>query len=388
MNVLFLSPHFPQQFHQFCLALRAAGARVFGIGDATWEGLSEDVRRSLDEYVHVPTMDSDDALLRAAAYVTWKHGKIDRIDSLNEWWLAREATLREELNVLGPRPLEVSRFRSKLGMHQLFERAGVPSPPTHLVGRMDALLPFANRVGFPLVLKPDVGVGALSTFRVDSRAQLEAAVTPELIAQRYVAQPFVQGKIRTFDGLVDRHGHIVFAVSAAYSDGVMEVVNERRDIAFWIERDIDPKLEKLGRMTVNGFKVRERFFHLEFFERPDGSFMALEANLRPPGGFITEMMNYACDFDVYRLWARALLGEDLSKFTYERRHYAGHAARRDGRHYRRDPESLRREFGGGLVYHRRIPDVFSGAMGNEMFLFRFEDRARLMEAMHAAQELA
>lgn len=385
MNVLFLSPHFPQQFHQFCRALRDRGAKVFGVGDATWDSLSPEVRGSLDEYVHVADMNSDDALLRAAAYLTWKHGKLDRIDSLNEWWLGKEATLREEFNVLGPRPLEMARYRSKLAMHGLFERAGVPSPATHLVQRADAVIPFAERVGYPLVLKPDTGVGALSTFRVDDRAALEKALTPELLAARYVAQPFIQGRIHTFDGLVDRYGRIVFALSETYSDGVMEVVNEKRDIAFWVERELDPKLEKLGRTSVNAFKIRERFFHLEFFERPDGSYMALEANLRPPGGFITEMMNYACDFDVYGLWARALLGEDLSKFTYERKYFAGHAARRDGRSYQRDFASLKAEYGDALVYSRRVPDVFSGAMGNEMLLFRFPERAQLLEAMRAAQ---
>src|SRR5262245_20154841 len=101
MNVVFLSPHFPPQFHLFCRALLGRGARALGVGDAPPERVELPVWESLSDYVFVPDMERYDGLLRAAGYLTWRYGRIDHIDSLNEHWLGVEARLREDFNVRG-----------------------------------------------------------------------------------------------------------------------------------------------------------------------------------------------------------------------------------------------------------------------------------------------
>ena len=87
----------------------------------------------------------------------------------------------------------------------------------------------------------------------------------------------------------------------------METVNEARHIHYTSLRDIPPALEKAGRQCVKAFEVRERFFHIEFFETAPGNYVALEVNMRPPGGFTTDMFNFACDIDVYNLWAQVMM---------------------------------------------------------------------------------
>ena len=76
----------------------------------------------------------------------------------------------------------------------------------------------------------------------------------------------------------------------------METVNEDRHIYFYNLREIPADLEEAGRRVLKAFDVRERFFHFEFFRsRPDGRVVALEVNMRPPGGPIIDMYNYAHD---------------------------------------------------------------------------------------------
>ena len=128
MNVVFISPHFPPQFIHFVFALRERGVNVLGIGDAPHDTLRPELRKALGEYFFTPNLHDYDALLRATAYLTWKHGRIDRIDSLNETWLEVEARLREDFHVPGTLPADIDRLRSKLGMHDVFKRAGVPHP--------------------------------------------------------------------------------------------------------------------------------------------------------------------------------------------------------------------------------------------------------------------
>jgi hypothetical protein len=101
MNVVFLSPHFPFHYHQFCRQLKLAGANVLGIADAAYDELPHPVRDALTEYYRVDDMHNYDALVRAVGYFTHKYGKIDRFDSLNEYWLGVEARIRDDFNIFG-----------------------------------------------------------------------------------------------------------------------------------------------------------------------------------------------------------------------------------------------------------------------------------------------
>lgn len=388
VNVVFLSPNFPPQFHLFCAALRARGHRALGVGDCPPNDLAPEVGRALDEYAYVPDMGRYDDLVRALGYLTWRHGHLDRIESLNEYWLAVEARLREDFNVPGPRPAEVARHRSKTGMRELFRAAGVPCTEGERVTSPEQVRAFAARVGFPLVFKPDVGVGAAWTFRVDDARQLEETLAHPFPVPNYVVERFSDGELITFDGLTDREGNIAFSLSMAYCSGIMELVNEGGDVYYYTRRELPPGLEELGRKVVRQFELKERFFHLEVFALPGGGYRALEINLRPPGGFTTDMMNYTCDFDVYGLWARALSGESLASFAYERRYFCAHAARRHGRAYRVPHDELVRRLGEGLVVVREIPPVLSVAMGNVMYLVRSPDLAWVKQAIGWVEERA
>ncbi len=388
MNFVFISPHFPPQYFHFVAALRERGVNVLAIGDASYDSLRPELRDSLREYFFVPSLQDEEALLRAAGYFTWRHGRLHRIESLNESWLEVEARLREDFNVPGLRPAEVHRLRSKSGMAAIFREAEVPHPELERVQGAEQVKAFARRVGYPLVLKPDVGVGAAHTFRVSSDAEVDRALAQPL-PTAYVAQVYVRGTIVTFDGLVDAEGRILLHLSHEYSDGVMEVVNEKRDLSFWSLKHIPPALEEMGRKAVAALGLRERWFHLEFFRLPDGRFMVLEANLRPPGGFMTDMINYSCDIDVYRLWARIVTGDPAGDFRYTPRYHVCHVGRRADRVYRHSHEEVVRRLGPTLVLHmRELPSVYQGAMGKEMYLTRHEDLERMRQDVRFVQELA
>jgi biotin carboxylase len=238
-------------------------------------------------------------------------------------------------------------------------------------------------VGYPLVLKPDVGVGAAHTFKVASDAEVDSAFSQPLSG--YAAQKYVKGTIVTFDGMVDAEGRIVCAFSHEYSTGIMETVLEKRDLSIWSLREIPPALEDLGHRSVAALGLRERWFHLEFFRLEDGSFVALEANLRPPGSFLTDMMNYACDIDVYRLWARMISGDPVSGFQYTRKYYVCHTTRRAGRAYRHPHSQVVQQLGPALLEHRELPVVFHDALGHELYLSRHQELDALREAAHFIQ---
>ncbi len=374
MNVVFLSPHFPPHYHLFCSALRARGARVLGVGDSPREDLSSKSRASLDDYVYVREMLDNDAMARALGYLTWRHGRIDLIDSLNEHWLAVEDQLRTDFNVEGLRPADLLRGRTKFGMAEVFREAGIKAPPTLLIREGREVRAFAARHGYPLMFKPDVGVGAEMAFQVNDAAALERALERSLAG--FVVQPFIQGTITTFDGLVDRDGQILFEHSFIYSNGMLEFLRDQLDVCFYTRRHMPSALVELGRAVVSAFGVRGRFFHCELFELADGSFIPLEINLRPPGGYSIDCMNYACDIDLYQLWADVVTNGDTSSFHYEHRYHVAHLGRRPVP-YLYPHSELVKLLGSALVSLPEVPGFFGRTMGDPLYLLRHEDEGEL-----------
>jgi biotin carboxylase len=382
MNVVFLSPSFPATAPAFCVALAKLGITVLGVGDEPLRHGSVEAA-ALTAHVFEPKMADYAVLHGAVRKLVERHGAIHRIESNGEHWLETEARLRDDFGVPGLTPAALDRQRSKLGMAQIFASAGIACPPGISAGEPTQVRAFAARHGLPLVFKPDYGSGAADTFRVTTPSELEGTLRRDL--RGHLVQPFVEGDIVTYDGLADRAGRIVFSTSHAYDTGIMQIREQELDGHYYSLRDVPEDLERAGRRAVAAFGVCERFFHVEFFRRPNCELVALEMNLRPPGGFTTDMMSLACDFDVYELWARALSGHTFAGFSYERKYHTAHAGRRSSRQYRLAESELVHELGDVLVDRRTISPHFAATMGDVMYLLRHRDLTELRRAISLVQ---
>ena len=377
MNCIFLSPHFPPQYYRFCQQLKVAGANALGIGDAPYDELSPAVRASLTEYYRVDRMADYDELVRACGYFTHKYGKIDRIDSLNEFWLSTEARLRDDFNIFGLRQKDIAPVRHKSEMKKKFEEAGVPVASGRVVESLSDARKLIKQIGYPVVAKPDAGVGALHTFRLDSDDDLQRFFErkPEL---DYIMEGFIHGKIYSFDGLTDRNGKPIFLTSHVFSQGIMETVNDGRHLSYYSLRRIPTALQKAGNRCLEVFDIRERFFHIEFFHTGKNEFTALEVNMRPPGGFTTDMFNYACDIDIYQIWAE-LLAKGENNVSFERKYLCCYASRKEDSPYLHSHEEIIEQYGADICQVDQVPGVFASALGELGYIFRTEKMDRLQE---------
>jgi hypothetical protein len=376
MNIIFLSPHFPPNYYRFCVHLRQLGANVLGIADASWEELRPELRETLTGYYRTE-MNNYDQLLRACGYFTHRHGKLDRIESHNEYWLETEARLRRDFNIDGIRPDRIADVTLKARMKEGFQKAGIAVAQGRIVSNLDEARCFADEVGFPAVLKPDRGVGAASTFRVDDHQELER-VFAEKLPVDFIMEEFIQGGIHSFDGLTDRDGRIVFCASHVFSQGIMETVNEDRDLFYYSQREIPADLDEAGRRAVRAFDIREKFFHIEFFRTIlDDRIVAIEVNMRPPGGLTMDMFNFANDIDLYREWANIVVHNQFST-DYTRPYHCAYIGRKLRKCYAHDHEEIMRAYGHLIVHHESIHSVFSSAIGDFGYLARSEDLEDLL----------
>lgn len=385
MNVVFLSPHFPPNWFRFVIGLRNAGATPMGIADQPWETLRPELRDALDEFYQVDDMGSRDQLTRALGWFIHRRGLIDRINSLNEHWLEIEARLRTDFKIYGLDVRTIAAVKRKSLMKKRFVAAGIPVARGRVCRTAQSLRDWIAEVGYPVVAKPDVGVGAALTFKLQNEADLERYLVNKPDVD-YIVEEFVPGQIVTYDGLAGRQGEIVFESSFTYSAGVMELVNDQVDLYYWIGREIDDDVRAVGRAMARVFDVRERPFHFEMFRLDGGRLVALEINMRPAGGLSVDMINYANDFDFYQEWANVVV-KGRFEATITRPYACLYVMRRDRRLYALSHAELMREFGDLVILESRMERMFAAAMGDHAYVLRGPDAEPLIAAAQRIQAL-
>ena len=386
MNFIFLSPHFPPNYFRFAVALKNHGVTVLGLADENYDSLRSELKSALREYFRVNNMHSYDDLVRALGYFTHRYGKLDRIDSHNEYWLETEARLRSDFNMPGIRSDQIDRIKRKSLMRETFINAGIKVARGAVVKTMEEAQELIAQTGYPLVAKPDIGVGAAATYKIQNEEELKKFFETKPLVD-YLFEEFVSGQIVTFDGLADREGNPVFVNSLVYSAGIMETVLNDDLVYYYTLREIPSDVQSIGCRVLEAFDVRERFFHFEFFrQHGTGDLLALEVNMRPPGGLTTDMFNYACDIDVYNAWASIIAGKGFPYPDYTHKYYCCYVGRKSNRSYTHSEEEIFAAYKDKISQHEAISGVFSAALGNYGYIVRSPELDEVLSIAKFIQE--
>ncbi|MBP5522460.1 MAG: Type 1 glutamine amidotransferase-like domain-containing protein [Bacteroidales bacterium] len=394
MNVVFISPHFPQTYSHFCAALKRNGANVLGIADTPWGALNDELRGSLSDYYQVRNLEDYDEVYRAVAWFAHKWGHIDWIESNNEYWLEQDARLRTDFNVNSGIKLDsIDGIKEKSEMKKYYAAGGIPTARQIKAAEgLEAVRAFARKTGYPIIAKPDNGVGASGTFKMHSDQELEAWFGEH--ASNYgafVVEEFITGLLTSYDAIYNSAGEPLFESMGVYPTPIMDIVHGNLDSCYYIERDVPAALSRIGRRTVKAFGIKSRFVHLEFFKLDRdreglgkrGDFVGLEVNMRPAGGYTPDMMNFAHSTDVFQIWADMVTFDSRRKGSGEQ-YWCAYASRRDCYRYVNSHEDILAEYGAGvyspadpslgICMCQRMPDALSDALGNQVYMARFSSR--------------
>ena len=387
MNFVFISPHFPRTYWLFANRLKRNGVNVLGIGDCPYDGLEDNVRDSLTEYYYVQDMKDYEQVFKAVAFFSFKYGKIDWLESNNEFWLEQDARLRTDFHITtGEQYADIGRIKKKSSMKEYYKKAGIPTARLHMVSTIEAAREFIKQVGYPVIVKPDVGVGANDTYELKNEDDLKAFFDDDHNIS-YVMEEFVPGKILSYDAILDNKSQPLMEACTEWPPSIVNIVNEKLDLAYFVRADVPETLKNAGRATVNAFGVKSRFVHLEFFQLEHdkeglgkaGDFVGLEVNMRPAGGYTSDMMNYARSMDVYQIWADMVTDNRRIQADTHENYFCVYAGRRDHFSYVHSPEEISKKYGNNIVTAERMTELNVPRMGNQGYIVKLKTETEVHE---------
>lgn len=380
MNFVFISPNFPKIYSHFIKALKQRGVNVLGIGDEQYVNLNQELKDNLTEYCYVSNMNNLDWMKNTISYLHSKYGPIDFIESNNEYWMENDAKLREEFGVeKGYRYQELLDYKCKSSMKKYFENAGVKTARYIIASSLEESKKFAKKVGYPLFAKPDSGVGASDTFKITNEEDLIDFHNQQL-HETYIIEEYLEGYITSFDGIANAESEVVICFNETFPTPIATVVRDNLDLYYYARSKMDDEFRKMGQRVVKAFNIKSRCFHIEFFVLTEdkkgfankGDIVALEANLRSPGGETPELLNLVSKFDYYETYAEMIV-KNIANLDNSTNKVAISVNRKNEYKYVESAANIEKFYHKNIIEHGYYSASFRQAMGDEFFIAVFDD---------------
>ncbi|MFT5287937.1 MAG: biotin carboxylase, partial [Planctomycetota bacterium] len=309
MNVLMISPSFPEDLAFFTRGLAQTGARVFGVGDQPLRAMHEDAQQGLTDYLQVASLWQEEAVVDQIK--EWLRGRqIHRVECLWEPGVVLAAKLRAALGAPGLNVKQADAFRDKDRMKAVLDEAGVRTPRHARASTSEQIREYSAEIGYPLIIKPIDGAGSADTYPVRSDEDLEEALSLIGHVPEVSVEEFIEGREFTYDTLCS-NGDMLFDNISWYRPKPLTA-----RLNPWISpqavslRDTDceeyQKGRELGLSVLKALNFESGITHMEWFLTPDGEAVFGEIGARAPGGRLTHVMNYSCDLDLFHAWGEAV----------------------------------------------------------------------------------
>lgn len=387
MNFVFISPNFPRIYSHFVKALHDRGVTVLGIGDERYETLNDELKANLTEYCYVSNLGNLDWMKNTISYLKDKYGEIDYIESNNEFWLESDAKLREFINAKnGVRPAELENWKYKSKMKAYFEKANVKVARYTLVSSLENSLKFIERVGYPVFAKPDNGVGAAGTFKISNEDELKEFHN-KIGNEIYIMEEYIDGYITSFDGVANNESKVIVAFNETFPTPIDQVVKTNSDLYYYAKMDMSDEFRAMGERVVKSFGIKNRCFHIEFFvlksDKPGlakkGDVVAIEVNMRSPGGETPELLCKALSGSYYEIYADTICYNTSDLSRWGERKVAISANRKYQYNYVHSHDEIYAKYGEYIKDYGKYPPSFRDAMGDEFYIGAFPTLEKALE---------
>ena len=392
MNFIFISPQFPSNHWNFCAQLKNNGVNVLGIGDASYDSLKYQLKSVLTEYYKVENLEDYNQVMKAVAYFTFKYGKIDWLESNNEYWIEQDAKLRTDFHITTGFNLdEVQKAKYKSIMKELYQQFQIPTIPYVIVDHPEKCRAFAEKTGYPIVVKPDRGMKLGEVQLLNNETDLEEFLNSSRNGT-WIMEPYINGTVWSYDAIVNSNETPVFESGSVTSISALDVVNQQEDVYFYVLKKIPEDLKEIGRHCIKAFDVKRRFIHFEFFRLnrdqegvgKKGDLIALESNMCPKGGYMFDMLNYANSTDVYRIWASMVAFDDYKETNHYDQFFCCFIIRRDDKNYIHSHNEVLSKYRANITLSNKISEDNITGVNGQIYLAKFAEETAMKQFVQFA----
>ena len=320
MKVLMISPGYPADLQLFTRGLARVGATVLGVGDQPKQALAPDVAEALSAYLPVKQLwDEDSTVEEIAQWLSANRVEVDLVECLWEPGVVLAAKVRQRLGVPGLSVEQAIRFRDKETMKATLDAAGIRTPHHYRASTKDEVREAAEKIGFPVIVKPIAGAGSADTWPAESGDELEKVLGAMDHVEEVSVEEFVQGDEFTFD-CISANGRVLFQNVAWYRPKPLYMrlypwISPRTICFKDLEMEEVSIGVEMGHQVLSALEFGSGMTHMEWFRTPDGEAVFGEIGARAPGGKLTHGMNLSCDIDLFTGWAEAVTAGRLSQDT-------------------------------------------------------------------------
>lgn len=337
-HVVFIAPRFLPNTNRYVRGFAALPDVTLSVVSADPEqAIPADVRSRVAGHYRVNQIFDANELAVAVRAISRGVGKVDRLAGALEELQVPMAQVRDALDVEGVRSDVGQAFRDKDRMKDVLRAHGVPVARSGLAHSPAALRKFIDEVGFPIIVKPQAGLGARSTHRVasfDELARLEReGVVPSARVPLQIEE-FIRARERTCETVTIK-GVPVWRSSTRYLPSPLEVLEtpwkqycvllprEENDEEFKRFHDVNTKALAALFGPAASTAAGTALTHMEWFLRDNGQSLVNEVGVRPPGVQIMPLMSIAHETDFWNDWTELIA---LDRFTPKPRRWAAGAA--------------------------------------------------------------
>jgi len=225
------------------------------------------------------------------------HFKADAVLATSERAVLPAALLRTALGLSGTTPLVAERCTNKVVMKTAIQQAGLACAPfVYSDNDMDRAS-LARRLGLPVVIKPRIGSGGRDTKFYQTVKEMPAFIPPY-----YLAEKFIHGTEASIESFVV-DGQIVFTNITEYFH-----VRFANILPAAFDEASQRTMHTINQAAIKALGITQGMTHLEVFLTSKGGVFG-ELALRPPGGHIMKLLQYAYGFDAWQAWLMVECGQ-------------------------------------------------------------------------------
>ncbi|MGW2822139.1 ATP-grasp domain-containing protein [Streptomyces sp. NPDC001443] len=247
---------------------------------------------------------TDQAALSAAGRALAERYDLAGVFTWTEWYVVPTARLARQLGLQTNAPEAMQACRNKATSRSLFARYGVPSAASVSVRTLREAEAAAERIGYPVVLKPAAHAASMGVIRTDTPEQLTAAYefaekaaalgreNTSVLVEEYLDGPEVSIECVTY------HGE---TTAVAVTRKTVSAPPYFEELAHSVDAN-DPLLDVVAptaRAAIRALGITDGVSHIEM-RLVDGRPRLIEVNGRIAGDMIGHLVRLATGIDLPR----------------------------------------------------------------------------------------